>query len=161
MAIDRGICVVADVERWTRPPVSYSASTKPTLTQVEDDIDDAIDEIYAELDGCGIIVPIIETATKRIVAQANAVMAAYKIVTSLHQSVEPNETPYSKILKDEYLRLMELIKTKMIFTGTAIDGDRPVIPKDNGLWSKMSDIWDTSTEDDTARGALFTISKEF
>lgn len=168
MAIERGICTVADVELLTRPPRSYSnetaptTATKPTLAEVERWIDKAIDEIYADLDGFGIITPIVETTTKRLVAQVNAVLAAKNVIASLHQTVEPNATPYSDILLKEYERLMKMIRSAAILPTSAKDSDRPVIPKSGGLYSRMKELWDTDEEDTAAsRGPLFKISKEF
>ncbi len=163
MAILRGLCTVAQVEAWTKPSSgTYSATSDPTLTAVEGWIDEAIDEIYAEIEEFGIIVPVVETATKRLVADVNALQAAISIELILHQTVEPNESPYTKLLQAELNRQMEIVKRHAIFPASAINGNRPVIPSAKALYSRMNELWDPDEEDtDGTRGPLFKIGKEF
>lgn len=161
MAIARGLCSVADVSKWTRPGAVYSTTTNPTLVQVESFIDDAIDQIYAEIDGYGIIVPITDVTTTRLVKQINTILASMFVIMTLHQTVEPNATPYTKYLLDEYTRQMDLIRSKAILPDDAKDGDRPTIPAAQAVWSKLAEIWDADTEDTTLRGHYFTMDKEF
>jgi hypothetical protein len=161
MAILRGLCTVEQVANIVWPDVPWGADTIPTLKVVEAWIDEDIDMLYPIFRAHGIITPVVEPETKRLVAVLQAKRVAGRIENFQHFDHGQATSPYGDRTLEEARALLDLILTGMVLPASATNEKRLILPQ-MVMWSKMvADIWDSSKEDTIKKEPMFKSGKEF
>ena len=119
-----GYCVLADVEA-LNPHRSYSSSTIPTDTQVEDFITDYFHILNGVLDVLGITTPVESSYTKsiRVMKKLNAYAAAAEAERATASAHGMEESAHAESLWATFQNLLKLLQGGMLALEDAPRGD--------------------------------------
>jgi hypothetical protein len=161
MAVLRGLCTVEQIERISPPDEPYGAETTPSRDTVEAWIDEDMDLLIPVLRANGIVIPIINPETQRIISIVQSYRVAARIQEFEHFEHGQVESPYGAKLKEQADTILTEVYTKMLLPRDSTNGTRVAIPQMD-VWTKeASEVWDKSQEDVLPKTALFLIDKEF
>jgi hypothetical protein len=160
MAILRGHCTVKQIEDIVMPAEPFGPGTTPSKSTVERWIDEDIDLLTPQLRAAGIVVPVVDTETKNIVAIVQSKRVSARIVNLEHFDHGPLESPYAGKLNEEAGVLLNQLLNEMKLPYEAVTKDRKEIPQ-TGIFDTRAETWTISQEDSYPRDPIVRMTKEF